>query len=61
MVKGWYANGTARWFAHVYKSALDLSDSVRRSEQQAASPIVWQCDTDLKPGVFDAPLRGSGA
>ena len=42
----------------VYKSALELSDSVRCNERQSAIMMVRRCMADLKPGVFDAPLRG---
>ena len=43
------------------KSALELSDSVRCNERQSAIMMVRRCMADLKPGVFDAPLRGCGA
>ena len=43
---------------YVYKSALELSDSVRCNERQSAIMMVRRCMADLKPGVFDAPLRG---
>jgi hypothetical protein len=42
----------------MYKSALELSDSVRCNERQSAIMMVRRCMADLKPGVFDAPLRG---
>ena len=45
----------------VYKSALELSDSVRCNERQSAIMMVRRCMADLKPGIFDAPLRGCGA
>ena len=44
----------------VYKSALELSDSVRCNERQSAIMMVRRCVADLKPGIFDAPLRGCG-
>ena len=43
---------------YLYKSALELSDSVRCNERQSAIMMVRRCMADLKPGVFDAPLRG---
>ncbi len=46
---------------YLYKSALELSDSVRCNERQSAIMMVRRCMADLKPGVFDAPLRGCGA
>ena len=51
----------AAWVNLVYKSALDLSDIVRCNRRRAASLMVRRCVADLKPGVFDAPLRGCGA
>jgi uncharacterized membrane protein YgdD (TMEM256/DUF423 family) len=45
----------------LYKSALELSDSVRCNERQSAIMMVRRCMADLKPGVFDAPLGGCGA
>jgi hypothetical protein len=53
----------ARWprGLELYKSALELSDSVRCNERQSAIMMVRRCMADLKPGVFDAPLRGCGA
>ena len=44
----------------MYKSALELSDSVRCNERQSAIMMVRRCMADLKPGVVDAPLRGFG-
>jgi GNAT superfamily N-acetyltransferase len=56
---------TEWWYScphgQVYKSALELSDSVRCNERQSAIMMVRRCMADLKPGVFDAPLRGCGA
>jgi hypothetical protein len=46
---------------YLYKSALELSDSVRCIERQSAIMMVRRCMADLKPGVFDAPLRDCGA
>ena len=51
---------SADWL-YLYKSALELSDSVRSNERQSAIMMVRRCMADLKPGVFDAPLRGCGA
>jgi len=44
----------------LYKSALELSDSVGCNERQSAIMMVRRCMADLKPGVFDAPLRDCG-
>jgi len=44
----------------LYKSALELSDSVRCNERQSAIMMVRRRTANLKPGVFDAPLRGRG-
>jgi hypothetical protein len=44
----------------LYKSALELSDSVRCNGRQSAIMMVRRRTADLKPGVFDARLRGCG-
>ena len=49
------------WYSGCTESALELSDSVRCNERQSAIMMVRRCMADLKPGVFDAPLRGCGA
>ena len=46
---------------YLHKSALETSDSVRCNERQSAIMIVRRCMAYLKPGVFDAPLRGYAA
>ena len=52
---------TQRAYLQLYKSALDLSGSVRFWGRRAAALMVSRCVADLKPGAFDAPLRGCGA
>ena len=47
--------------ADVYKSALDLSDMSDAMNFGTAGSIVPRHVSDLKPCVYDAPLRGSGA
>jgi hypothetical protein len=45
----------------VYKSAFDLSDMSDAMDFGTGGSMVPRCVTDLKPCVYDAPLRGSGA
>ena len=46
---------------NVYKSAFDLSDMSDAMNFGTAGSIVPRHVSDLKPCVYDAPLRGSGA
>ena len=45
---------------NVYKSTLDLSDVSDADKRPNGGSMVSRCVADLKPGVFDAPLRGLG-
>jgi hypothetical protein len=45
----------------LYKSAFDLSDMSDAMDFGTGESMVPRCVTDLKPCVYDAPLRGSGA
>jgi hypothetical protein len=47
--------------AEMYKSTLDLSDVSDADKRPNGGSMVPRCVADLKPGVFDAPLRGFGA
>jgi hypothetical protein len=45
----------------LYKSTLDLSNVSDADKRPNGGSMVSRCVADLKPGVFDAPLRGFGA
>jgi hypothetical protein len=54
-------NDERRTITEMYKSAFDLSDMSDAMDFGTGGSMVPRCVTDLKPCVYDAPLRGSGA